>query len=53
MIIPRGNHSAAVTGAETQSSGGDERPKANYDQIADYLTDGYWRGLAAPVAPST
>ena len=42
MTIPRSNHGVAVTGAENQSSGGDEPPKVNYDQIADYLTDGYW-----------
>ncbi len=34
--------SEAVTSAETQSPGGDEAAKVNYDQIADYLTDGYW-----------
>ena len=34
--------SEAVTSAETQSPGGDEPAKVNYDQIADYLTDGYW-----------
>ena len=44
MTIPKSNHGAAVTSAETQSSGGDEPAKANYDQIADYLTDGYWEG---------
>ena len=42
MTIPRNNHGMAVTGAENQSSGGDERPKVNYDQIVDYLTDGFW-----------
>ncbi len=44
MTIPKSNHGVAVTGAENQSSGGDEPAKANYDQIADYLTDGYWEG---------
>ncbi len=42
MTIPKSNHGVAVTGAETQSSGGNEPPKVNYDQIADYLADGYW-----------
>ena len=42
MAIPGSNHGAAVMGAKTQSSGGDEPAKANYDQIADYLTDGFW-----------
>ena len=45
MTIPRSNHGVAVTGAENQSSGGDEPSKVNYDQIADYLTDGYWEGV--------
>ena len=40
--IMRCNHGMAVMGAENQSSGGDEPAKVNYDQIADYLTDGYW-----------
>ena len=42
MAIPKGNNEGAVTGAETQSLRGDTPPKANYDQIADYLTDGFW-----------
>ena len=42
MVIPRSNYGVAVMGAENQSSGGDEPAKVNYDQIADYLTDGYW-----------
>ena len=42
MAILRSNHGVAVTGAETQSPGGDKPAKANYDQIADYLTDGFW-----------
>ena len=42
MTIPRSNHGMAMTSVENQSSGGDEPPKVNYDQIADYLTDGYW-----------
>ncbi len=42
MAIPGSNYDVAMTSVETQSPGGDERPKANYDQIADYLTDGYW-----------
>ena len=45
MTIPKSNHGVAVTGAENQSSGGDEPSKVNYDQIADYLTDGYWEGV--------
>ena len=40
--IMRCNHGMAVMGAEKQSSGGDEPAKANHDQIADYLTDGFW-----------
>ncbi len=46
MAISRSNHGVAVMGAENQSSGGDEPAKVNYDQIADYLTDGYaeWAG---------
>ena len=48
MAIPRSNHGVAMTSVETQSPGGDERPKANYDQIADYLTDGFaeWAGAS-------
>ena len=48
MAIPRGNNERAVTSVETQSPGGAERPKANYDQIADYLTDGFaeWAGVS-------
>ena len=42
MAISRSNHGMAVISAENQSSGGDEPAKVNYDQIADYLTDGYW-----------
>ena len=42
MAIPRSNHGTAVVDAKTQSSGGDEPAKVNHDQIADYLTDGYW-----------
>ena len=42
MAIMRCNHGVAVMGAENQPSGGDEPTKANSDQIADYLTDGFW-----------
>ena len=53
MTIPRGNNEQAMTSVENQSSGGDEPPKVNYDQIADYLTHGYWGGFhyAFDVAP--
>ncbi len=56
MAIPRGDNEQAVMGAEAQSPGGDERSKVNYDQIADYLTDGFaeWAGgsrYAFDVAP--
>ncbi len=42
------HNSVAVTGVEAQSPEGDERPKANYDRIADYLTDGFaeWVGAS-------
>ena len=48
MAIPRGKNERAMTSVETQSPGGAERPKANYDQIADYLTDGFaeWAGVS-------
>ena len=42
MAIPRGNNEQTMTSVENQSSRGDEPAKVNYDQIADYLTDGYW-----------
>ena len=42
MAIMRCNHGVAVMGAENQPSGEDEPAKANHDQIADYLTDGFW-----------
>ena len=56
MAISRDNNEQAMTSVETQSTGRDEPAKVNYDQIADYLTDGFaeWAGgsrYAFDVAP--
>ena len=38
----RYNNSEAAAGAETRAAEGNRPFKASYDQIADYLTDGFW-----------
>ena len=43
MTTPTGNNGEAATGTDTRATERNEPFLATYDQIADYLTDGFWQ----------